>query len=57
MKRKLKDLKENECIKVNTLAEAKYFINKLRWQTTSEELIGNYIFVYSRSDSGFCHFI
>lgn len=45
MKRKLSDLKENECIKVNTLKEAKYFIKKLRWnkKLTPKELVGYYL--------------
>lgn len=46
MKRKLSDLKENECIKVNTLKEAKYFIKKAKWAVGNppvESLVNNYI--------------
>lgn len=46
MKRKLSDLKENECIKVNTLKEAKYFCCKGNWiidRPNPKEIKGEFI--------------
>lgn len=43
MKRKLKELKENECIKINTLAQAKYFIDKLNFSVMPSVLVGKVI--------------
>jgi hypothetical protein len=43
-KRKLSDLKENECVKVNTKREAKIIIKKLDFQSLFvSQLVGNYI--------------
>lgn len=42
-KRKLSDLKENECIKVITLKEAKYFIKVTGWIINPKELINKYV--------------
>lgn len=52
--KKLKDLKENECIKVNTLKEAEYFIKKCGFkQVLPHQILYKYI-LYIRKTGGFC---
>jgi hypothetical protein len=56
--KKLKDLKENECIKINTLKEAKYLAKKLRFginkEKVSDEFIITHEFIMIENGSFYC---